>query len=635
MSFFDDGTPQPKHLGITTSRYDIAELQDSIPSATLDHGEPPKNLTPNFKYSFEAFKAKCHKAIVANKKKAVAVKRKKQNHRLLQARDWVKQLKRAQQYIGIRPKSLKPQEPDLNLSWAEQEAFRIEQEDKCHMTLEPFKVNSITPYAFHKNPVIVSIDVESYERAHHLITEVGISTIDTLDLTNIAPGQGGQNWMKQIRSRHFRIKEYMMLINKDFCPGNPDNFKFGASEIVKLADAPAAVDSCFERPFSAAYKHDGIFEGMEEFEAEKAKDMAKVDTHGPSRADHEQANKAVEESLLGHQSLITPTTSQKVKETDDKPTSEAARRNILLLGHDLPADLAYLEQLGSLIFQPDQSTAYLPVPTLSLDPEKRKYAEIQESIVEALDTAVLYRVLKGENQNRKLTTILSELGRCAWFAHNAGNDARYTMEAFIAMVVKARLLDDHVKAERKAALAKSGGGDLATAVSDNHSSTNMDNGRNTSSPSSNWKREKARRIAEKIEQARIEAEDECRVWEQASSPGTQSSSPLKLDETREQADGECLSHTTSSGVNSRGVFATSLPLSPKSSRKPTLHDATLAGEDTPPAFRDHLNSLSNTADDRGDRNAEQWAAHRQREAEAEARRQTEANKEWNSDEDPY
>ena len=31
------------------------------------------------------------------------------------------------------------------------------------------------------------------------ITEIGISTLDTLDLINVPPGEGGAEWMKKIR----------------------------------------------------------------------------------------------------------------------------------------------------------------------------------------------------------------------------------------------------------------------------------------------------------------------------------------------------------------------------------------------------------------------------------------------------
>lgn len=69
--------------------------------------------------------------------------------------------------------------------------------------------------------------MESYERNHNLITEIGIATLDTADIIDVAPGQGGVNWFEHIRARHFRVKEYSNLINTEFVTGCPDRFEFG------------------------------------------------------------------------------------------------------------------------------------------------------------------------------------------------------------------------------------------------------------------------------------------------------------------------------------------------------------------------------------------------------------------------
>jgi hypothetical protein len=69
-------------------------------------------------------------------------------------------------------------------------------------------------------------------------------------------------------------------------------------------------------------------------------------------------------------------------------------------------------------------------------------SETLASIVEALDTAVLYRVLLRDPQTQSLGKMMVGLGRTAWHLHNAGNDARYTLEALVALLVKARTLED-------------------------------------------------------------------------------------------------------------------------------------------------------------------------------------------------
>lgn len=71
------------------------------------------------------------------------------------------------------------------------------------------------------------IQVEAYERDKKLITEIGISTLDTDDLKTLVPGKGGINWLSAIRARHFRINEYKHLQNFEFVAGCADKFEFG------------------------------------------------------------------------------------------------------------------------------------------------------------------------------------------------------------------------------------------------------------------------------------------------------------------------------------------------------------------------------------------------------------------------
>jgi hypothetical protein len=82
--------------------------------------------------------------------------------------------------------------------------------------------------------IFISIDVESFERDHNLITEIGIATLDTADLATVSPGKGGTNWMSLIRARHFRIKEYEHLKNHEFVHGCAENFQFGLVSVTLL-----------------------------------------------------------------------------------------------------------------------------------------------------------------------------------------------------------------------------------------------------------------------------------------------------------------------------------------------------------------------------------------------------------------
>jgi hypothetical protein len=169
------------------------------------------------------------------------------------------------------------------------------------------------PFTFDRSVVFVCVDVESYEKAHDKITEVGVATLDTRDLEGVAPGKDGEGWRPKIRARHFRIEQYKHLINRDFVHGCPDRFDFGTSEFVRLEEAAAKVGTCFISPFCARSQ-----EGAED---EFVALMKNID--------------------LGEQ------------------------RNIIFLGHDTNSDVRYLTNLGfnpldlpNLLEMQDTATMY-------------------------------------------------------------------------------------------------------------------------------------------------------------------------------------------------------------------------------------------------------------------------------------
>lgn len=197
---------------------------------------------------------------------------------------------------------------------------------------------------FHDNVIFISIDVEAYERSRRTITEIGISTLDTADLLGLTPGKGGVEWTRKIRSRHFRIKESAHLENHEFVTGCADRFekRFGTSEWISIKDAAQVVASCFKYPFSA---------------------------------------------------LVHQGNSTKIKQGE-----AAAKRNIVLVGHDVRADIDYLRSIGYNVANVDK-------------------------LLEAIDTADLYRAISHEKQSRNLGSIISELGSTPWNIHNAVSDA--------------------------------------------------------------------------------------------------------------------------------------------------------------------------------------------------------------------
>lgn len=107
------------------------------------------------------------------------------------------------------------------------------------------------PFTFDRSVVFVCVDVEAFERDHTKVTEVGIATLDTRDLSGVPPGKNGENWRSLIRARHFRIRDHAHLVNSEFVSGCPSSYHFGQSEFISLSDAPAFAASCFQSPFCA------------------------------------------------------------------------------------------------------------------------------------------------------------------------------------------------------------------------------------------------------------------------------------------------------------------------------------------------------------------------------------------------
>lgn len=94
-------------------------------------------------------------------------------------------------------------------------------------------------------------------------------------------------------------------------------------------------------------------------------------------------------------------------------TNEEDKRAIVLVGHDFSNDIRYMRNLGYDVTNLSSLSKHAPI----------------------LDTQGMYRVMKGDKDPAKLAKLLEEIDVMPWGLHNAGNDARYTMEALIGIVV--------------------------------------------------------------------------------------------------------------------------------------------------------------------------------------------------------
>jgi hypothetical protein len=210
------------------------------------------------------------------KNKSKAKREQQQQHRLDRHKSMVDQLKRAQRYLGLRASETTGQW----ISASNAPAIN-------HLLAAPF--------AFDQLVVFICVDVESYEKAHNKITEIGVATLDTRDLVGTAPGKDGEDWRVKIKARHFRIIEHRRYINHEFVQGHPDGFEFGESTFVSLEEAPSHVAACFHPPFGVHTSNTG----------------------------DDEITKVVQRSL----------------DVDEK-------RNLIFLGHDTLSDVRYLQHLG-------------------------------------------------------------------------------------------------------------------------------------------------------------------------------------------------------------------------------------------------------------------------------------------------
>ena len=344
--------PRPRYLGRLTENCSLDDLEAMIPDT---HEEEPEMVED---HSFPAFRRKMEAAILAGKNRKKNANEKKRRDRVETKKSWCAQLRRAQCYLGVRPRGTVDKEAfhsNPNHSYEESQAAQEAYERASGLTLPKLVITDSAPYPFDQDVVFVCVDVEAYEKDHHKITEIGISTLDTRDLSDISPGEGGAEWMKRIRARHFRIVEHAHLVNTEFVSGCADNFmeRFGTSEWISIEEAPQAVASCFRHPFSAAGQYYPYPD-----------DPNKVGRHGSG----------------SH--YLPP-----VDNTREK-------RNIVLVGHDIQADIEYLRKIG------------YDVSNLS-------------NLLESVDTADIFRATKREQQIRNLGAILLELELVGWHLHNA------------------------------------------------------------------------------------------------------------------------------------------------------------------------------------------------------------------------
>lgn len=111
--------------------------------------------------------------------------------------------------------------------------------------------NMPAPFRTDDSVRFVCVDVEAWERATHIVTEVGLAILDTRDIRGVPPGGVGYgyNWFPLVKSYHFRIREHIDKVNHQFVAGCPESFHFGFDLLSKLKNR--AYILCVVSPISS------------------------------------------------------------------------------------------------------------------------------------------------------------------------------------------------------------------------------------------------------------------------------------------------------------------------------------------------------------------------------------------------
>ena len=108
-------------------------------------------------------------------------------------------------------------------------------------------------------------------------------------------------------------------------------------------------------------------------------------------------------------------------------TEGAEKRNLIILGHDIGQDIQYLHTVGFSILN-------------------------RGNLIDTFDTVAMFKTFTKDVNPTSLSKIFSHFDMTAWNAHNAGNDAVYTVQAMLAICLKnaMRRNDEESAAHREA-----------------------------------------------------------------------------------------------------------------------------------------------------------------------------------------
>ncbi|KAI9663974.1 MAG: hypothetical protein M1821_007465 [Bathelium mastoideum] len=235
--FPDDPILQPRFLMKCPNQahFDWFTSDERVPRVPLiSSGDYP---VPTNTSVFNTFKLQIEKIIGLDQIQDPHLPYKKKISFIKRYLDFASSLARAQVILGFREMNTNPytRESDLDLSMDDSTIFAIILERLSR----PKSVDITEPVLIYDFAVFVSIDVEVWEYDDRCILEIGVSTLDTLDLIALRPQKHAVNWRQRITKHHFRIKENAHLHNHVHVESHPDNFIYGESEWISMSDVHA------------------------------------------------------------------------------------------------------------------------------------------------------------------------------------------------------------------------------------------------------------------------------------------------------------------------------------------------------------------------------------------------------------
>ncbi|KAI9727670.1 MAG: hypothetical protein M1828_005898 [Chrysothrix sp. TS-e1954] len=301
--------------------------------------------------------------------------------------------------------------------------------------------------AFGQDAVFISIDIEDYclnrKGQPKLLTEIGVSYLDTRDLSHTdIPGDRGHKLRPLIKDRHFVVRRNLRAghgltgpCRAHWHKGNLEHALFCASEYLNTEnDVSRAVMNLFRRLADTA-----DFEAkLQRYEAEQVKAdaiQAAQDAEEASRKAEEAAQKEADKAD-GFVEVVRKPVKTKIdqaewnagfssaRQMEDKASKrnhDAPRaRKVVIIWHDgMKNDDERLRKHGIRLETIFPNISYLDTQKC---PGSLALAErLRDSGVRA-DTRV------------KLSQVIDTLGIQRCELHNGSNDARFTLEAVLALI---------------------------------------------------------------------------------------------------------------------------------------------------------------------------------------------------------